>query len=299
MLLATVCLWALNFVASKYVITHGISPLAYSGPRYAIAGGIFVALTLAREHSLRVARRDAAIFALCGFVLLLNQLGFIYALHFTTATTVALCFGTLPIFTGLIASAVGIERLTRRVIVAGLVSFAGVLLVAVGSGGTLSTNLKGDGLALLGAATWAVYTVTIAPQMTRYSPLRISAWIIPSAAVLLLAAGSVQIAHESYPSSSSVWATFAFAVIGPLVVTNVLWFTAVDRVGPSRSALFANLQFFLAALFGVLLLHEGLSLVQCLGGAAIAGGIVLSRSGRAPAVRLRRRVPAEVPPVSE
>jgi drug/metabolite transporter (DMT)-like permease len=299
MLLTTVCLWALNFVASKYVITHGISPLAYAAPRYAIAGVIFVALTLALERSLRVARRDAGIFALCAAVLLVNQLGFIYALHFTTATTVALCFGTLPIFTGLIATSVGMERLTRRVIGAGLVSFAGVVLVAVGSGGTLSTNLKGDGLALLGAATWAVYTVTIAPQMTRYSPLRISAWIIPFAAVLLLASGSVQIARENYPSAPSVWWIFAFAVIGPLVVTNVLWFTAVDRVGPSRSALFANLQFFLAALFGVVLLHEGLSLVQCAGGVAIAGGIVLSRGGAAPVVRIRRRLPAEVPPVSE
>lgn len=210
MLLSTVCLWALNFVASKYVITNGISPLAYSAPRYAIAGGIFLALTLARERSLRVAPRDALIFAACAVVLLLNQLGFIYALHFTTATTVALCFGTLPIFTGLISTAVGMERLTRRVLVAGLVSFAGVVLVAVGSGGALSTNLKGDGLALLGAATWAVYTVTIAPQMTRYSPLRISAWIIPLAAVLLLAAGSVQIAHEDYPSAAGVWWTFAF-----------------------------------------------------------------------------------------
>ena len=299
MLFTTVCLWALNFVASKYVITHGISPLAYSAPRYAIAGVLFVGLTLARERSVRVAPRDALIFAACAVVLLLNQIGFIYALHFTTATTVALCFGTLPIFTGLISTAVGMERLTRRVIVAGLVSFAGVVLVAVGSGGALSTNLKGDGLALLGAATWAVYTVTIAPQMTRYSPLRISAWIIPFASVLLLAAGSVQIAQEDYPSAPGVWWTFAFAVIGPLVVTNVLWFTAVDRVGPSRSALFANLQFFLAALFGVVLLHEGLSLVQVLGGLAIAAGIVLSRGGRIPAGLRRAPVPVEVPPVSE
>ena len=36
----------------------------------------------------------------------------------------------------------------------------------------------------------------------------------------------------------------------------MLWFTAIDRVGPSRASLFANLQFFLAAVFGVILLSE-------------------------------------------
>ncbi len=60
MLLTTVCLWALNFVASKYIITHGISPLAYSAPRYSIAGGIFVAATLLRERTLRATRSSSA-----------------------------------------------------------------------------------------------------------------------------------------------------------------------------------------------------------------------------------------------
>ena len=34
---------------------------------------------------------------------------------------------------------------------------------------------------------------------------------------------------------------FAFAVVGPLFLTNILWFTAIDRVGLSRATLFANL----------------------------------------------------------
>ena len=34
MLLATVLLWAFNFTVTKYVITHGFHPLAYSSVRY-------------------------------------------------------------------------------------------------------------------------------------------------------------------------------------------------------------------------------------------------------------------------
>ena len=103
MLLATVCLWALNFTVSKYILDHGLHPLAYSSIRYACAGLIFAGITLAWEGSLRIGRRDLPIVVFCTAVLFGNQLSFVYALRFTTATTVALIFGTLPIFTALFA----------------------------------------------------------------------------------------------------------------------------------------------------------------------------------------------------
>jgi drug/metabolite transporter (DMT)-like permease len=70
--------------------------------------------------------------------------------------------------------------------------------------------------------------------------------------------------------------------VGPLIVTNILWFTAIDRVGPSRATLVANLQPFLAALFAVVLLSETITVVQVLGGAAIAISLAVAR--RRPAV---------------
>ena len=56
-----------------------------------------------------------------------------------------------------------------------------------------------------------------------------------------------------------MWLAFAFAVVGPLFLTNILWFTAIDRVGPSRATLFANLQPFFAVLFALVLLTEHLT----------------------------------------
>jgi drug/metabolite transporter (DMT)-like permease len=276
MLLATVCLWALNFTVSKYILDHGFHPLAYSSVRYACAGLLFAAITLAVEGSLRVARSDLPVFVFCTAVLFVNQLSFVYALRFTTAATVALLFGTLPIFTALFARGSGVEHLPLRFWIAAGVSFAGVALVALGSGGDLSGNLKGDGLALLGAATWAAYSVAIGSLMRRYSPFRLSAVFLLAVTVALLAAGSQQLADQRFHFGSLVWIGFAFAVIGPLVITNLLWFTAIDRVGPSRAALFANLQPFLAALVALILLSEPITRVQVLGGLAIAAGIVLT-----------------------
>jgi drug/metabolite transporter (DMT)-like permease len=72
-------------------------------------------------------------------------------------------------------------------------------------------------------------------------------------------------------------------VVGPLVITNVTWFTALDRVGPSRASLFANLQPFLAAVIALLVLHESITRTQVAGGLLIGCGILLSPRARAAA----------------
>ena len=283
MLLGTVSLWALNFTVSKYILDQGFRPLAYSSVRYACAAIVFLAITLLWEGSLRIGRTQLPLVIACTGLLFANQLSFVSALKFTTATTVALLFGTLPIFTAILARGSGVEQLSVRFWVAALLSFAGVALVAAGSGGNLSTNLKGDGLAVAGALTWAAYSVAIAPLMRRYSPFRLSAVFLAVVTVPLALAGSKQLAGQSFHFGALVWLGFAFAVLGPLVTTNLLWFTAIDRVGPSRASLFANLQPFLAAIIALLLLSEKITVIQVVGGFAIGGGIVLaSRRGPAP-----------------
>src|SRR5207247_3985919 len=107
MLLSTVTLWALNFTVSKYVLTHGLRPLAFSSTRYATAALLFIGITVIAEGSIGAHLRDLPLLLGCAVVLFVNQLGFIYALKFSSASTVALVFGTLPIFTGLFAALVG------------------------------------------------------------------------------------------------------------------------------------------------------------------------------------------------
>ena len=283
MLLGTVSLWALNFTVSKYILNEGFKPLAYSAVRYACAALVFLAITLLWEGSLRIGRGQLLLAVVCTVLLFANQLSFVYALKFTTATTVALLFGTLPIFTAILARGTGVEHLSVRFWTAAVLSFAGVALVAIGSGGDLSTDLKGDALAVSGAITWAGYSVAITPLMRRYSPFRLSAVFLAAVTVPLALAGSQQLANQSFHFGALVWLGFAFAVLGPLVTTNLLWFTAIDRVGPSRASLFANLQPFLAAIIALLLLSEKITMVQVVGGLAIGGGIVLaSRRGPAP-----------------
>ena len=282
MLLLTVTIWALNFTVSKYILDAGLRPLPYSSLRYTAAALVFIAITYPRERSFRIARADLPIVGLAILLLLTNQLSFVYALDLTTATTAALLFGTLPIFTALISRLVGIEALNRRFWIAASMSFAGVVLVTAGSGKSVSANLWGDLLAVLGAATWGAYSVAIAPLMRRYSPFRLSAVFLASVSVALLVLASPKLGDQSFDIGWAAWIGFAFAVLGPLVLTNVLWFTAIDEVGPARASLFANLQPFLAAIVALFLLDEQLTKVQVAGGFAIAAGILLARERRPP-----------------
>ena len=159
-------------------------------------------------------------------------------------------------------------------------------MVALGSGGDLSSDLGGDLLAIALSASWACYSVMIAPLMRRYSPYRISAVVLCVMCVPFLAISSHQLADQDYGSLSNlVWVCLAFAIVGPLFLTNMLWFTAVHRVGPSRATLFANVQPFVAAVFAAVILSEHLSWIQWLGGRDDPRG---NRARAAPAAHASR-----------
>jgi drug/metabolite transporter (DMT)-like permease len=286
LLLGAVLLWAFNFPVTKHLLSSGVQPLAYSAVRYGAAAALTAVLVLAVERSLRVhGRRAWRLIGLAVFTLWLNQICFVYALDLTTAATAALILGTTPVFTVLVSHATGVERLSPRFWLAAAVSFAGVALVALGSGGELSGGLGGNLLAVGMASTWAAYSVSIAPLMATYSPHRISAVVLVAMWIPLVAIASPQLADQRVEGLGwSVWAGLAYAIVGPLVLTNVLWFTAIGRVGPSHATIFGNLLPFAAAVLAVLLLDESLTAGQVAGGALIGVGIVVVRR-RAPAAQ--------------
>jgi drug/metabolite transporter (DMT)-like permease len=278
MLLATVSIWAFNFTVTRYALTHGFEPLAYSAARFGVAALVVSGVTYGLERSLSFAPRHAFLLGAAALVgIYLNQVAFVYSIDLTNASTVALIFGSLPILTALFAYLVGVERLHRRFWIAAALSFGGVALVAAGTGGGLSGNLAGDVLALIGAATWGVYSVAIVPLLRRYSVWRISAGALLIGCIPLVATAIPQLIEQRWDLAALVWVGFVFAVLGPLVLTNVLWFTAIDRVGPSRATLVTNLQPFLAALFAVALLSEELTWLQVGGGLAIGVALLLAR----------------------
>ena len=286
MLFSTVLIWAANFTVTRYALTNGWKPLAYSSLRYAAGALLFAAITYGSERSFRVGgRRDLAILGAAALLgVWLNQLAYVYAIKLTNASTVALVLGITPIFAAVGAFLLRLDRLPTRFWLGAGVSVAGVGLVAVGAGGgALDFDPLGSLLAVATAATWAAYSLLIGPLMRRYSPYRISAIVLVAGCVPLLAGAAPQVASQDYGALGLLAvAAIVFATLGPLVLTNVLWFRSVARVGAARATLFANIQPFIAAVIALLVLAEPMTRLQVAGGFAIAAGIMLERRPREP-----------------
>jgi drug/metabolite transporter (DMT)-like permease len=280
MLLVTIGLWSLNLTVSRYILTHGFLPLAYATVRYGFAVLVFVVLTLVLERSLRIRRADLGIVAAAAGFVYLNQIGFVYALDRSSASVLGLILGATPIFAALAGLLLGTESLPSRFWAGALCSFAGVALVALGAGGALSGDLGGVLLGVLTAATWAGYSMLVTPLMRRYSATRISAVVLGAAWVPIALTGLPQLSDQEWHLGWEVWALFVFATLGPLVLTNELWFRSLDRIGPARATLAANLQPFLAAAIAVVLLSEKLDALELAGGVLIAAGILVARRRR-------------------
>jgi drug/metabolite transporter (DMT)-like permease len=281
MLLGAVLLWALNVTVSKYMLEHGWQPLAYGTIRYFAAISLFWAFTYYRERSFRIARSDLKLVLLAASMIFINQICFVYGLDLGQASTLSLLFGTTPVFVGLLGLALRHARLQRSFWAGAALTFLGVALVGV-SAGRVSADTRAIFLGIGTALTWACYTIAIAPLMERYSPYRISALVLGIGWIPLALVSIPQLESQSFSFSGTVWLGFGYAVIGPLFLTNILWFTAVSIVGAARASLFNNLQPFFGVMFAVLLLSEKLRPLEVAGGLLIFAGIALERWRRRP-----------------
>ncbi len=281
MLLSAITLWALNLSITRYILTHGFLPLAYGSVRYGLAAVVFVGIVLVAERSLRLPRRDLLVALAAAFVLYVNQIGFVYSLKTTSASVIALILAATPIVAALIGLALGREHgLRPRFWVGTALSIAGVAIVALAAGGQLGGSVQGVLLGLMAAATWAIYSILITPLMQRHSATRISATVLTAAWVPITLTGLPQLEQQDWSLGPTVWVLLVFATLGPLVLTNVLWFRSLDRIGPARATLATNLQPFLAAILAIVLLGEPTDPLLLVGGVLIGLGILVARGRR-------------------
>ncbi len=287
MLVLANVLWSLNYATTKYAFERW-QPLAFSVTRFALAGIAFGLIVLVREGTLRVERRDVPlVVAASATGIFLNQVTFNYAIDYTAAGNVALILASAPAFAALFAVTLRHERVRPLHWVALAISISGVALVIEGGSGLAGFSLTGDLLAVGAAVTWAAYSVMLRPLFGRYSAWRISALMILIGAAMLAPLGVAQLVSQDFSSIGDLrWAAWGYSTVFPLLVTNLLYFTSLRRIGASRATLYMYLQPFLGVVFAAWLLSEPLSAVQVAGGAVVVAGVALGR--RRPRARVER-----------
>ena len=95
---------------------------------------------------------------------------------------------------------------------------------------------------------------------------------------MLIPFGAPQMARQDWGSLSGLdISAWAYSAIFPLLVTNLLYFRALRRIGASRATLYMYIQPFLGALFAALLLGEQVTALQIAGGAVIVLGVSMGQ----------------------
>jgi drug/metabolite transporter (DMT)-like permease len=300
LLLSAVSIWALNYSVVKIGLTE-IDPLAFPVVRFGVGGLILLGVLRWLEGSIGFRRADVRLLLVASVLgITLSQISFVLALTNTSASDTALLAATSPILTTLLATAVGLERMNRRHWAAAVVGLAGAILIVAGGASTrhLGQSLLGDVLALGNVVGASASALPIMPLLRRYSPLRILTWQMLLGTAMLVPFALPSLLTQDYAAITSTgWASLGYAVVFSGIATNLLYFTAIGRVGASRAAMYQYIQSFLAVVFAVLLLGEPVRVLQLLGGVVVVGSVVLSRQrsvhARTSEGRSDRRRPGE------
>lgn len=278
-LLAVACIWGGNFA----VVKHGaeqFGPLAFNAVRV----GLATVLLFAATRVLREPRPTGAqVKALLGLGLLGNglyQVLFVEAISFTRSANVAIVISSTPAMLALVGRVRGTDVLTPRGVVGIGVAMAGIALVILGgaAGGAPGGSLIGDLLAFCAVWCWVGYTTMLRPYTEQVAPVTLSAYTMLGGAVPLLLVGIPELSRVQWPAiPASGWAAVGYAGVLAIALGYLAWYRGLRVLGPTRTAMYSNLQPVVALLVGALLLHEAPTAWQLLGAAGTMLGLVLVR----------------------
>jgi drug/metabolite transporter (DMT)-like permease len=185
------------------------------------------------------------------------------------------------VFIALLGRFLGIERVGARGYGGVLLSIIGIALVIMGGaarGGGEST-LYGNLIVLVGAFCWALFTVLLEPFTHRVSLVDISALTLVGGAVPLVAVSAPAMLATSWTTVRPLaWVAIAYSGIASLVIAYLFWYRGVRVIGPTRTAIYSNLQPVIALLVSWVYLLEIPTAWQGVGAATIIAGVILTRS---------------------
>ena len=276
-------IWGVNYSVVKYGTTV-VPPLAYNGIRILLAAVVLMGIAGLWGGAAPIRRDLLALLALGAIGHGIYQVFFIEGLARTRAGEAALVVGASPALMALIGRLRGIERVGPRGAVGIGLSMFGVALIVFGraTSGSQPTSgggsLLGDLLVLCGSVLWAVYTVFLMPYTRRVSAWWVTALTLVGGSLVLLIVGGRDLAQTNWRGVPMPgWLAILYSGLAALVIAYIFWYYGVRVIGPTRTALYGNLQPLIALLVAWLTLGEFPTLWQGMGAATIVSGVLLTR----------------------
>lgn len=279
-------LWG-TFPATSKLALADLPPTLLTAIRCAIAAALLSVLVLrsgfdaARELTPE-AVRAFFVLGVCGFVIS-THISY-WGIYTTSAANAAILQAMAPVMVALGARAYLGERMRSRQRVGVGVSMLGVLLVV--TEGRLAelapSELRlGDFLTLFALVGWSVYTVYGKQVLAGHSPVltTTAAYVCGTIVLLPLAVVTAPLTPRPRLGSAVAWIVLLYhAILG--AVAHLWWYAAVERVGPSRAAIFMNVTPVVGIGMAALLLGEDIGPWQVGGAAMVLAGVALTTGGR-------------------
>jgi len=282
-MLLAVLIWALNFSFIKIALRE-FSPLGFNGLRLILASLMLILVLLVSKEGFSHVRSN--FWKLCILGIIGNtifQLLFIHGLNWTTASSTSIVMAMTPVFVALLSISIKQERLHWAAWMGILVSFIGFYFVITKQAGTFHfswLSLRGDLMIFLGNILWAVYTVFSKPLLEKISPLKLTAVTMAFGAVFYIPFALKDIVEIQWGELSfQAWAALIYSALFVLVISYVIWYASVKRVGNSKTAIYGNFTPIFTVLFAYIFLSEKITFLQAVGALIILMGVYLTRTG--------------------
>jgi drug/metabolite transporter (DMT)-like permease len=288
--LVAVVIWGASFVATRIAL-DGISPMALVAARTGLAAASLVAICLVRGVPLW--RRGAAPWresALLGSILAVHLAIQAVGLGRTTAINTAWIIGFIPVAVAIGAWLFLAQRLSAQGWLGVALGAAGVALVLLRTPPRFEGARAGDLLQLVSAFTWAAYTLLSARPTARHGSLVMTTAPMVAAAAFLLPVAAVEGHAIAAPLEARHVLALVFLAFVCSAFAYLMWFRALERIGPARTAAYIYIEPFVTLALARWLLGEPVTAFALAGGVTVLVGVWLVNRSRPvpPALTARR-----------
>ncbi|MFC1904366.1 DMT family transporter [Chloroflexota bacterium] len=270
-IIAAILFWASSFVGIRAALIE-YDPIDIAALRFVVSSIVLLLIAVPGKLALPDRQRLVSFFPL-GLVLAINYILLNYGVRTITAGETTLIVSTSQLFQVLLAVLFLNEKISARFLAGLSLCFFGVTIIAFQNSIGFSPNI-GVIFVLFAAITNAIFFILQKPLLKKYKPLEIISYAIWIATLIMLPFGRNVIKVIPVVSINS---TIVIVYIGiAAVIANLCWSNALSKIEATKAATFLYSVPAMTIAIGFLWLDELPSIVSCLGGAIILGGVILS-----------------------
>ncbi len=278
MLLLVAVFWGLNFIFVK-VSLEEMDPLLYNTLRLMVGTIACWVILLVKEKEFAISKKQFWHFVLLGAVVhSVHQVTLVLGIAKTTAGASSILLASAPVFVAFTTSVLKLEQASKSTWIGIIISFAGVIFVVAAPGQVMGAgmdSLWGNLLMVAAAILWGIYTILLRVHFKEVSGIKVTAYALLFTTLPLIVLVLGRIPEADWASYSlKAWGGVFYSGIFVLGIANIIWNAGVQKVGPTKTSIYANLPPFISVLAGWLILKESVALTQILGGAFIIAGVL-------------------------